>query len=51
MVKTMSVTQLAEKLGISRTAVLKKIKLGKLPEGYTAEKVGNTWIIIEGEKK
>jgi biotin operon repressor len=41
----LTVTQYAKTLGISRTAVLKKIRLNKLPEGITAEKVGSTYII------
>jgi biotin operon repressor len=41
----LTVTQYAKKLGISRQAVLKQIRLGKLPQGLKAEKVGSTYII------
>ncbi len=48
--KNISVTQYAELKGISRQAVLKQIKAGKL----AAEKVGNTFVIkveeAEGKK-
>lgn len=40
-----SVTEYAEKLGISRQAVLKKIKLERLPANVEAEKIGSTYII------
>lgn len=39
--KHYSVTELAEKLGISRVAIFKKIQKGQLP----AEKVGRTYVI------
>lgn len=45
--KKLTVTELAELLKISRTAVLKKINSNKLPSGYCAEKVGNSWIITK----
>lgn len=40
-----SVSEYAEKLFISRQAVLKKINLNKLPENVKAEKIGNTYVI------
>lgn len=42
---TVSVKEYAQAKGISRQAVLKKIKLGKLPKGTKAKKVGNYWTI------
>lgn len=45
--KQLTVTEMAELLKISRTAVLKKITNKKLPSGYTAQKVGSSWIITK----
>lgn len=43
--KTISVTQYANTVGITRQAVLKKIKDAKLPKKHAAKKVGNQWNI------
>lgn len=45
MKKTISVTEYAQAYEISRQAVLKKIKLGRLPKGQKAKKIGNQWAI------
>ena len=42
---SVSVTEYADTLEISRQAVLKKIKDKKLPKGVKAKKVGNQWVI------
>jgi excisionase family DNA binding protein len=42
-----SVTEYAQLKGISRQAVLKQIKTGKLP----AKKVGKTYVIESNDKK
>lgn len=42
----MSVTQLAEKMGIKRATLLDKIKRGTLPDGVQCKKVGKTYIIL-----
>jgi len=47
---TISVSEYAAQLNISRQAVLKRINNRKLPKGTKAKKVGNTWI-IENPKK
>lgn len=44
--KQLSVTQVAEKLGITRQAVLYRIKVGKLK----AKKIGKVWVINGGNK-
>lgn len=41
----LSASQYASKLGLTRQAVLWRIKNNKLPKGVTAEKVGSVWII------
>lgn len=43
--KTISVTQYASTLKVSRQAILKKIALEKLPEAHSARKIGNQWVI------
>ncbi|MFO0386345.1 MAG: hypothetical protein ACK505_06170 [Flavobacteriales bacterium] len=45
-----SVSDLAERLKITRQAVLKKIKYGKLPNGHTASMVGNQYVITINQK-
>jgi biotin operon repressor len=46
----LSVTELAYELGITRQAVLKKIKSKKLPKGYQATRVGNQYVITFNHK-
>ncbi len=43
--KTLSVTEYAKLLGVTRQAVLWQIKYGRLAEGVSATKVGCNWIV------
>jgi hypothetical protein len=49
--QTISAQQYADKLGISKQAVCKKIRLGKLPKGVKAEKIGVSYVITITSKK
>lgn len=44
-VKELSVTQYANKLGLTRQAILSQINNNRLPKNVVAKKVGNSWII------
>ena len=41
----LSVTEYANKLNITRSAVLLQIKDKRLPKNVSAKKIGNTWAI------
>jgi predicted DNA-binding transcriptional regulator AlpA len=49
--KLLSIAQYAKKSGVSKQAILKRIKNGTLPNGIIAEKVDTFWVIIESETK
>jgi hypothetical protein len=49
--KTMSVTQYAAMMGITRQAVLKRIGKSELPGVIKFEMVGSTYILTVDEKK
>ena len=41
--ETLSVTEYAKRLGVTRSAVLLQIKEKRLAKGVTAKKIGNTY--------
>ena len=50
--KTLSVTEYAKSLGVTRQAVLLQIKEKRLAKGVTCKKIGNTYSLsVRGQKK
>lgn len=43
--KTLSVTQYAKQQNVTRSAILKRIKLKKMKKNTTVKRVGSTYII------
>jgi len=49
--KTLSVTEYAKRLGVTRSAVLLQIKEKRLAKGVTCKKIGNTYFLsVQGQK-
>jgi len=42
----LSVTEYANKLNITRQAVLSQIKQSRLPENVLAKKIGTIWVLV-----
>ena len=50
--KTLSVTEYAKSLGVTRQAILLQIKEKRLAKGVTYKKIGNTYSLsVRGQKK
>jgi hypothetical protein len=49
--ETLSVTEYAKRLGVTRSAVLLQIKEKRLAKGVTCKKIGNTYSLsVRGQK-
>lgn len=49
--ETLSVTEYAKRLGVTRSAVLLQIKEKRLVKGVTSKKIGNTYSLFVRRKK
>ena len=47
----MSITQYAEKMGVTRQAILLQIHEGRLPVNVKARQVGHAWVLEVKEEK
>lgn len=49
--QTLSITEYAKSLGVSRQAILSQIKEKRLAKGVTCKKIGNTYFLsVRGQK-
>lgn len=48
---SVSVTEYAKSVGLTRQAVLRQIKDGRLPKGVSEKKIGKTYVLFVSEKR